>query len=205
MKIEKIVTRQQRTNCYIISHHEKAIIIDPGADLEVIQALLQRDQLSLEAIFITHGHFDHIGAVDGLYQAYGCPIYMHHEDAPIVLYPENYFDASMPLVKIKSPITYFDGDFSTFVILDDVTLDAVHTPGHSQGSVVYVLRDYERLFSGDTLFREGIGRCDFKTSNRKDLKESLKLLKTFKDSCKVFPGHGNETTIGYEKENNLYF
>ncbi len=204
MKIEKIVTKQQQTNCYIISHHNKAIVIDPGADVDNIKALLERNELALEAIFITHGHFDHIGAVDSLYKTYNCPIYMHSLDAPIVIHPEDYFDNSMPLVKINSPIRYFDGEFNSFVVLDDIRFDAILTPGHSKGSVVYVLRDYERLFSGDTLFKEGVGRYDFKTSDRKELKESLKLLKTFKDSCKVFPGHGSETTIGYEKENNVY-
>ncbi len=205
MKIQKLVLGSYQTNCYVISHNDIAIVIDPGANGEVILNRLSKENLKLEAIFLTHGHFDHIGAVDELYEQTKCKIYVHKNEETLLLNDEVDTKDELPRIFLKSPITFFEGDFNEFIIAKDITLDAIHTPGHSEGSVVYVLRNYERIFSGDTLFKESIGRVDFPFSNKRDMKESLKLLATFKDSCKVFPGHGEETTIGYEKENNMYF
>ena len=205
MKIEKLVLGAYQTNCYVISHNEMAVVIDPGANGEIIGTLLQNNNLTLEAVFLTHRHYDHNGAVDYLYNLTKCKIYAHYNDKELMSKNEKSNFSDFQTIEIQSPIEYLSGDFESFTILKDIILDAVHTPGHSSGSVVYVLRNYLRIFSSDTLFKEGIGRVDFPTSNKKEMKESLKLLATFKDNCKVFPGHGEETTIGYEKENNIYF
>ncbi len=204
MEIGKLVLGSYKTNCYVISHNDQAIVIDPGANGEIVEALLKRNNLKLESVFLTHGHFDHIGGVDYLYNLHHMPIYAHICEKDLIegnIENQNDFKT----IKVNAPIQYFEGDFNNFNVLQDISFDAIHTPGHSAGSVVYVLRSYSRVFSGDTLFKEGIGRIDFPTSNKKAMKESLKLLSTFKDSCKVFPGHGEITTIGYEKENNMYF
>ena len=205
MKIEKLVLGSYQTNCYVISHNGIAIVIDPGANGEIIGTLLQNNNLTLEAIYLTHGHFDHIGAVDYLYNLTKCKIYAHINDQNLMNGEPISTKHSFQTLQVQAPIHYFDGEFNSFVFANDIALDAISTPGHSEGSCVYVLRNYNRLFSGDTLFKEGIGRVDFPTSDKKAMKESLKLLSTFKDECKVFPGHGEETTIGYEKENNIYF
>lgn len=182
-----------------------AVVIDPGANGEIIGTLLQNNDLTLEAIFLTHGHYDHIGAVDYLYNLTKCKIYAHIGDQELMDKEASKNILNFQTLEIHAPIEYFSKEFESFTILKDIVFDAIHTPGHSAGSVVYVLRNYLRIFSGDTLFKEGIGRVDFPTSNKKEMKESLKLLATFKDNCKVFPGHGEDTTIGYEKENNIYF
>lgn len=208
MKIEKLVLGQLKTNCYVISHNNTAIVIDPACNGEIIEVLINKANCKLKAIFLTHGHQDHIGAVDYLYNKFRCPIYAHYNERDII----EGLDASKVIhdipslknVKVTVPVKYFDSEFTSYDI-DGIIVDAVFTPGHSEGSCVYVLRDCNRIFSGDTLFKDGIGRIDLPTSNKVAMKESLKLLQSFKDSCKVLPGHGSDTTIGYEKENNLYF
>ena len=208
MKIEKLVLGQERTNCYVISHNNTAIVIDPACNGEIIEALINKNNCQLKAIFLTHGHQDHIGAVDYLYNNHKCPVYAHYRERDII----EARDMSKVIndiphlknVKVTVPVKYFDKEFVDFNI-DGILLDAVYTPGHSEGSCIYVLRDYQRIFSGDTLFKGSIGRVDLPTSNKVAMKESLNLLRSFKDTCKVLPRHGSNTTIFKKKKENIYF
>lgn len=203
MKIDKLILSDFRTNCYIISHNNIALIIDPVSDGEIIAAYLQRNNLSLKAIFLTHGHQDHIGAVDYLADAYKCTIYAHHNDYELYTgsNPSKVLQIpSLKGIKVTSKITYFDDEFVAFDI-DGILVDAILTPGHTEGSVTYVLRKYNRIFSGDTLLKGRVGKTDAPTSNAQAMKASMAIYKTFKDECKVNPGHGDATTIGEERAN----
>ena len=206
MKIEKLILGDMKTNCYVVSFNGSAIVIDPACSGKTIDALLRKNNYSLKAIFLTHGHPDHIGAVDYLYSIYKCSIIAHIKEKEIIT-GENPSKLlvlpSLKNIKVTSPIKYFQGDFYSWNI-NGLIIDGIHTPGHSEGSVIYVLRNYNRIFSGDTLFKESIGRTDLPTSNKQEMLESLKLFRAFKDDCKVYPGHGDSTTIGSEKLNNRY-
>lgn len=207
MKIDKLILGDFRTNCYVVSHNNTAFVIDPASDGETIDAYLRKNKYQLKAIFLTHGHQDHIGAVDYLYSLYKCQIIAHYKEHEIISgsAPSKVLQIpSLKGIKINSPIKYFDGEFTTWDI-DGVIVDGILTPGHSEGSVTYVLRNYYRIFSGDTVFKGSVGRTDLPTSNRNDLKKSIDLYKTFKDECKIHPGHGESTTIANEKANNEFF
>lgn len=207
MKIKKIVLGDLKTNCYVISHDNTAIVIDPACNGESIDAFLRSNNLQLKTILLTHGHQDHIGAVDYLYNLYRCNIIAHYKEYEILTgaIPSKMINIpSLKGIKVNSPIKYFDSEFASFDI-DGIIIDAILTPGHSEGSVTYVLRDYYRIFSGDTLMKGTVGRSDLPTSNKADLRKSLEIYKTFKDECKVHPGHGESTTIADEKQNNKYF
>lgn len=207
MKIDKLILGELKTNCYVVSHEGTAIVIDPACNGEAIEALLKKNDYQLKAIFLTHGHQDHIGAVDYLYNIYKCPIMAHYKEYPILTGNDQSKILQIPSlkgIKVTSPIKYFDKDFSSWTI-DKIVIDAIYTPGHSEGSVTYVLRNAYRIFSGDTVFKESVGRTDLPTSSPDDLKSSIEIYKTFKAQCKIHPGHGESTTVAYEKANNEFF
>lgn len=206
MKIKKITLSENKTNCYIVFENSIAFIIDPASDGKIIEDYLRKNELQLADIFLTHGHQDHIGAVDYLYSIYNCKIHGHYLDKDL-------FEASDPTklinlpsfkgIKINSPISYFGSDFYSFEV-DGITIDAILTPGHTEGSVTYVLRNYLRVFSGDTLFKGNIGRVDFPTSSPEKMKKSLEIYKTLVPDCKIYPGHGESTSLQEELISNPY-
>ena len=207
MKIDKLILGEFKTNCYVVSHNNTAFVIDPACNGETIDAFLKKNNYQLKAIFLTHGHQDHIGGVDYLYNLYKCSIIAHYNERDILtgLVPSKMLQfPSLKGIKVNSPIKYFDGDFTSWNI-DGIIVDGILTPGHSEGSVTYVLRNYYRIFSGDTVFKESVGRTDLPTSNKNELVKSIRLFKTFKDECKIHPGHGESTTVAYEKANNQFF
>lgn len=207
MKIDKLILGDFKTNCYVVSHDDIAFVIDPACNGETIDAYLRTNKFKLKAIFLTHGHQDHIGAVDYLYSLYKCNVIAHYKDHEIItgITPSKLLAIpSLKGIKVNAPIKYFDSDFMTWDI-DGIIVDGILTPGHTEGSVTYVLRNYYRIFTGDTVFKESIGRTDFPTSNRSDMKKSIEIYKTFKDECKLHPGHGESTTVANEKEHNPYF
>ncbi len=207
MKIDKLILGDFKTNCYVVSHNNTAFVIDPACNGEDIDAYLKKNNYQLKAIFLTHGHQDHIGAVDYLYSLYKCNIIAHYNEHEIItgLVPSKVLQIpSLKGIKVNSPIKYFDGEFATWNI-DGIIVDGILTPGHSSGSVTYVLRNYYRIFSGDIVFKGTVGRTDLPTSNYDDLMKSISIYKTFKDECKLHPGHGESTTIANEKVNNEFF
>lgn len=187
--MKRIIVGPIMTNCYILELGNKAIIIDPGGNPEKIIPLIREKKVS--AIVATHGHFDHVLAVEELKRITGAPFYLHYADLEVMkramtLYAPGY----------KAP----EPDYDLADGLDG--FEVIHTPGHTPGSVCLV-RD-KVLFSGDTLFREGIGRYDFPEGDGEQLALSIQKLMELDDEVEVYPGHGPPTTIGYEKRNNPY-
>ena len=181
-----------QTNCYFVwGDSDCCTVIDPGYEPQTI--LLQAKKLgkTIEAILLTHGHFDHIGAVREVAAETGCKVY--------VCQPE----LSMPSRLTTGPVyhtdTYQEGDVLT---LSGVTFHVLQTPGHTAGSVCLLAED--SMFSGDTLFRGTCGRTDLPTGSWTQMQQSLKRLAGLPKNYAVYPGHGPATTLDEEKQYNPY-
>lgn len=188
--------------CYIVADdHGAAAVIDPGADAAAIRRTLAAHRLTLSAILLTHAHFDHIGAVDALLDGTAVPLYCHREDIPALRDPaanlSAFFGESLCLAATATPVA--DGDTVT---VGELTFTVLHTPGHTPGSVCYAAGDH--LFSGDTLFCESVGRMDFPGGDARAMRQSLSRLLATEGDARVYPGHGEETTLSHERQYNPY-
>ncbi len=203
LKIENSILGDIGTNCYYIINKEtdRAVIVDPADDALTIKGYCDMHNLKPEAILLTHGHYDHILAADDIRKAYDIKIYAAAAEKPLLNDSMKNLSAawSTPYT-LDADIYINDGDV---LKLAGFTIDVISTPGHTEGGVCYYIKDEKVLLSGDTLFEGSYGRTDFPTSSMKKLADSIcgKLFK-LPDDVMVFPGHGGETSIGYEKDNN---
>lgn len=204
LNITKIVVGAFETNCYLAcSGALDALIIDPGADAGKISKIVGHCRLTVRAYLITHGHMDHISALNPLWEQNQAPIAMHHADIIWAFSPANqmppYFSVPPRPGNIerilKGGEKWKEEGFNCEVI---------HTPGHSPGGVCFYFPDDDILFSGDTLFQDSIGRTDLPGGNMERLNKSLKILAKLPPDTKVYPGHGPETTIGHEVKGNPF-
>lgn len=201
--IKKIVSDDIiNMNVYLIIDENNAFIVDPGGNYNEIEKTIKELNLNVLGILLTHAHVDHtylIGKFD-------CPIYLHEKEVEILKYSNlslyDSFSLDMPFnYKDLNIIKLKDNDE---IKLNDKIIKVIHTPGHTKGSVCYLFNN--KLFSGDTLFRLSCGRCDLPTGSETDMAKSLiKLIDNLDESTKVYPGHDESTTIGYEKLNNYQF
>lgn len=182
-----------QTNCYIL-HQEASsscVVIDPGYTPEVILDFLSGKGLTLEAILLTHGHFDHVGAVRDLAAETGCRVWLNPDDL------------SMPPKLTAGPLyytdTYSEGDT---ISPAGISFQVLSTPGHTPGSVCLIAEDF--LFSGDTLFAGSCGRTDLPGGSTRAIRESLRRLAAIPQDYSVHPGHGESTTLAWEKQYNPY-
>ncbi len=192
-------------NCYLYacSQTREAVIIDPGDEAERILEMIQKQKLIPKYIINTHGHIDHICAIDEVSEVYPVPLAIHPADIPMYTDERNAlpYGRSAPLVKRKPDILLQEGDQITFGTL---TLKVLHTPGHSPGSICLVSQSH-CVFSGDTLFQRNIGRTDLPGGNYAQIEQSIRTkLYTLEDDLVVFPGHGEPTTIAEEKYENPF-
>jgi len=193
IKIHTLALGAYQTNCYII-HDETSgscCVIDPGYDAHAILDTLDRLDLTAEAILLTHGHFDHVGAVKELAAETGCDVYIHPAD--LALPPM--FTAG-PLYYTK---TYDEG---AKLHLAGCKITVLHTPGHTPGSVCLMTAD--AIFSGDTLFAGSCGRTDLPGGSWATILKSLRRLAAIEADFRVFPGHGQATALAEEKRYNPY-
>lgn len=197
MKITTFQTGYLEVNTSILVDGDKAIAIDPGANAERIAEEVSRQNASLKEIWLTHAHFDHIGAIPELLKRFpDAVVYMHPGDKPLLGDGRNRFEPEYPFIERLEKVA------------DCRELSAakiIETPGHSPGGVCYYLESEKVLFSGDTLFFESYGRTDFPGGDFHLLQESFRKLAELPDDTKVIPGHGPATTIGHEKANNPMF
>jgi hydroxyacylglutathione hydrolase len=193
-------------NCSIIGDEEtrEAIVIDPGDDVSDIIAILDRHQLTVTMIVITHAHIDHIGGAAKLKQATGAPVYMNENDVELrdQLDVQAAWLGMAPPERTEIDTPAREGDV---LQLGPAEFQILATPGHTQGSISLWIPAENKLVAGDTLFRESVGRTDLPGGNGRQIVDSIreKLFKLPEDAT-VIPGHGEPTTIGHEKRFNPF-
>jgi glyoxylase-like metal-dependent hydrolase (beta-lactamase superfamily II) len=196
MLIKTLVVGQIETNCYIVTDEKtlKCAVIDPGDDANAILDYLESNQLKAEAVFLTHGHFDHRLAVYTVSEETGAPVWIIKKDTV----KAGEYD-QFKLTADENVRFYAEGDNISVSGLSFVVLE---TPGHSPGSVT--LRCENVLFTGDTLFRESAGRTDLGEGNIRQLLQSLYRLSQLGGDFEVYPGHMDHTTLDRERRFNGY-
>ena len=189
--ITKLTLGLYQVNTYLLFNDAgEALVIDPGYEADAILDALEGK--TLKAIVLTHGHFDHVGAVKELVAETGCEVYIHAAEAtlpPMMTAGELYYTR-----------TYAEGD--TVTPISGVELKVLHTPGHTPGSVCLLWGD--QMFSGDTLFEGSCGRVDFPGGDPQEMLKSLHRLASLQAEYQVHPGHGESTTLNREKGYNPY-
>ena len=200
IQAEKLTVGPLGTNCYLVHDGSVAAVIDPGDEAGRIKTALNEKGLSLAAILLTHGHFDHIGAVAALKEETGAKVYMHRGDEEMTSDPAKSlcFLGGKSSAPFEADVFVNDGDVLSF---GEMGLRVMHTPGHSSGGVCYICGAV--VFCGDLIFRRSIGRYDF-GSLSDELASIHRLLAALPDEALLYPGHGPHTTVGYEKANNPY-
>lgn len=203
MILETVNVGPMQVNCYILACAEGglAIIIDPGDQARKIKAVLDKHKLKPAMVINTHGHYDHIGSDD----EFGVAVYAHKQDLEMLLHSEKNLSADFAQpYHVGSEIKTLED--KEIIKLDCLELEVIHLPGHSPGGLGFLMKKPQTdiVFTGDTLFCQGVGRYDLAGGNRNVLEKSLKeRLFILPDNTKVYPGHGPATTIGREKGNNL--
>jgi glyoxylase-like metal-dependent hydrolase (beta-lactamase superfamily II) len=206
-------------NCYVLAARagSDAIIVDPGQRaMGRIREILDENRLTPSAVLLTHGHVDHIWSAQKVADTYGCPVYIHPEDRFMLTDPIKGFGPAVvgKLARLAFGVLFSepkqvveldrDGDK---LDLGGITVTVDHTPGHTRGSVVFRISDgpADLAFTGDTLFKQSVGRTDLPGGSGQDLLDSIvtKLL-VLDDDTVVLPGHGPQTTIGAERRTNPF-
>ncbi|MGN0159145.1 MAG: MBL fold metallo-hydrolase [Brotaphodocola sp.] len=203
-RIKTCVLGPVSTNCYLIYHEQtrEAVIIDPADSASRILDKCREWNIKPSAILLTHGHFDHILAVEDVKEAYSCSVYAGRGEEPMLLDPGKNMTAQMGgrQVSIHPDYLLQDGDV---VKLAGFNWKVLETPGHTPGGVCYYCAEESVLISGDTLFAESLGRTDFPGGSTSAIIKSIsEKLFALPDDTMVYPGHGDPTTIGHEKKYN---
>ena len=202
MLIKTITVGAYETNCYIVADENMldCAVIDPGADASTILDYLEETHLHCRFVLLTHGHFDHTGAVSDVLAETDALFMMHKADVGATVGGDFY-----RFIPPEGTKYYADGDV---VCVGGLSFTVIETPGHTPGSVCLECTEAasgERaLFSGDTLFRDSCGRTDFPGSSTEDMLRSLKRLADLPGDCDVYPGHGFSTTLSRERSVNYF-
>ncbi|MEN2974010.1 MAG: MBL fold metallo-hydrolase [Candidatus Caldarchaeales archaeon] len=203
--VERILVGPLMSNSYLVFDpvYREGVLVDAGDEAEKILKSIDRNRIEVKAIYATHGHFDHVMAVRELKEYLGCKFYIHRDDVPIlnrsvIDYKEI---VGGEVDEPPRPDGYVEDGY--MINIGSNKIKTLHTPGHTAGSVSYVLD--EAVFTGDTLFAGGIGRHDLPGGSLEILLKSLReKILTLPDDYSVYPGHGPSTTIGVEKLYNPF-
>lgn len=198
MEIKMIKTGLLLTNTYIVSNGSTCLVIDPGDEINKINEYLNSKNLKTRAILLTHGHYDHIGVAKELSLLENCHIYASLYEKELI--EDGSKNGSLKFARKSielDNVSYFDEE--VILELGDFVVEVVFLPGHTPGGVAYIIG--EAIFTGDTLFKGTYGRVDLYGGNKDDMKKSLEYLFSLDPSLKVFPGHGDVTTLEMEKLN----
>ena len=203
--VGRMVLGMVETNCYFVydSNDKKAIVIDPAKGGSAIREKLSENGIKVAAILLTHGHFDHIMGVNSLKAETECKLYALSEELPLCESSE--LNASEQIhhpYTVMPDVLLHDGDE---IDIEGLNFKVIATPGHTAGSCCYYFKKDKVMFTGDTLFYGSIGRTDLPTGNDKAIIDSIhKLMDMAPDDVKIYPGHGDASTIGWERSNNPF-
>ncbi|MEK7078701.1 MAG: MBL fold metallo-hydrolase [Patescibacteria group bacterium] len=199
MKITTYPLGQLQANCYLLVHDKDCILIDPADDASFLLEEISRQNLNLVAMLATHGHFDHVMAVGEIQLSLKVPFYIHGKDLFLIK-------------RLKETAKHFLG-YEPHVIeptiiknlpngelkISNFKFQILSSPGHTPGGCCFYFPDEQALFTGDTIFKEAVGRTDLSYSSKKDLSDSInQLIESLPKETIIYPGHGPETTIGQE-------
>ncbi len=210
MILERLIVGMLQTNCYLLGDEEsgRAVVIDPGAEGKRICGRLEDLGLQLSAILVTHAHFDHTMAAWTLKKRCGGEIYLNSADKSsriefICRLAARFFPEIHPISLDEVDRTLAHGDQLQF---GAIQIEVLSTPGHTPGDVSFYLKDQGKVFSGDLIFAGAIGRTDLSGGSLQQLMDSVRsTVFRLPDETVIYPGHGNETTVGSEKKHNPYF
>ncbi len=201
MRMHHMVTGSLDVNCYFIIDKGHCAVIDPADEVPVL-AYLEKENLKLTHILLTHGHFDHIGGVAKLKEATNAKICIHKKDAPMLRSDDANF-AKFAGMRVEPSVADEILAHNDELTVGDVRIRVLHTPGHTPGGVCYLVEDC--LFTGDTLFRLSVGRWDFPGADGDELFASIKeTLFALEGDYKVYPGHMDSTTLEVERNKNPF-
>ena len=185
MKVEKLVVGLYQENCYFIIKNNKCLIVDPGDEIDKILSKIKQENLELIAILITHAHFDHVGALSDLLDIYKVPIYYNNVNNEI---------------KYEKLINIKEEKYS----IDSFSFKVIFTSGHRNDLVTYYFYNDGIMFTGDFLFKLSIGRTDLEYASYDEMLKSIEKIKKYNNNIVIYPGHGDKSTLGFEKENNVF-
>ena len=206
MKIDRFVIGPVGTNCYIVRNEDtdECFVTDPAACPPELVGHIRKEGLNVKAVLLTHGHFDHIMGLDDFLKEFPVSVYAFSEEKPLLESAE----LNSSLGMFGSSYTFSGAEYVSdgqILHIAGFEIRVIHTPGHTAGGCCYYIPAENVLISGDTLFRASVGRTDLPTGSMGDLVRSVReKLFVLPEETKVYPGHMEETTIGYEKKYNPF-
>lgn len=204
MITKTFVTGLLEDNNYLLidEKSKEAVLIDCTEKNVQIEEAIERYGATLKYVLLTHGHFDHVLGVNDFRRKYDCQVLMHEADQPLLDNMDKFVkEFGMPKVEIQKVDGYINEN--KIITFGEIEIKTIHTPGHTLGSVCFLVED--KLFTGDTIFYETVGRTDLAGGSFSELQNSIKnKVFTLDENIEILPGHGRATTVGYEKINNRF-
>lgn len=204
IEINVLTGTMLETNNYVLISENSAVMIEASCSVDMIQNVLQEKKLS--AILLTHGHWDHYWELENLSKEFNCPIYMTKEAKEKIEKKEKTFAGDRnPKIDLANLKIVFVSDGDEIKLDNELCFKVISTPGHTDCSVSYLLstKEFEILFSGDLVFKDGVGRSDLPTGNAQQLKSSIEKVLKLSDKTVLLSGHGKPTTLKDERKNLL--
>ncbi len=193
MKIQTIIAGMLENNIYVaFDETNECFIVDPGAGGNETINFIKQNNLTPKAVLLTHGHHDHIGCVNQIVTEFNIPVYVGKEDGELLMSPKS---GTQPVEKFKT----IDESFTLKV--GNMVVKTIATPGHTKGGMCFLVKN--SMFTGDSIFKGTIGRCDLYGGNYHTLLKSVEKVADI--DCRIFPGHGDPSTMEQERNFNPYF